>query len=564
MSPSRITSAAILFLLSFVTCADLHAIPARPVVLTDTLADGSTVSYRLMGDESSHRFVSTDGRTLVVDSVSGKLRYATSGEEAATSTPRHARRRMPSRAPESMLLTDYPSTGSPRSLVIVAEYSDVKLSIAEPMDYFNGLLNTKGFDLDGATGSVRDYFEASSDGQFTPIFDVYGIVTLPKSQKYYGENGPGGGDLRAHEMIIDACDILASQGVDFSVYDCNNDGFIDNVYVFYAGRGEATGMAKDVNTVWPHSWDIFSAGAGKHVYNGKILNHYACSNEISYDDGIEGLGAFCHEFSHVLGLPDLYPTASAGPISPDQWSVLDTGGYLNDGRTPPLYSSFERMSMGWMKPQIITLAGIYTLNPLDSSNHAYMIETDNDNEFFLFENRRKRGWDSYLQGNGMLVWHIDYDKNVWYENKVNNQRSHQRVDVVEAVGRSAANPYSKPSDLFPGTGGITEFTATSIPAFLSWSRKDPGLPLTEIREEGDLIVFRAGSGCDSGIDDITAAPGIVISGGTAVTISGTDLPARIYDLSGREVYSGTERTIPLAPGIYIVTVGGKTGKVVLV
>ncbi len=562
MNSSR--SSFLALLISFLAVADSWGAPARPTLHTDTLPDGSVITYRAVGDESFHYFMTADGRPLVMDN--GQLRPAASPAEAeaVTTAPARLRKRVasPSRAPQSMTTSHYPSTGSPRSLVILADYSDVKFTIPDVKSYFRGLLNTPGFSDWGATGSALDYFTASSAGLFTPQFDLCGIVTLPNTQKYYGENGTDGIDLRAHEMIIDACDILASQGFDFSPYDCDNDGYIDNVYLFYAGCGESSGLAKDLNTVWPHSWDIASAGGEPRVYNGKILSHYACSNELIKAGYPDGLGAFCHEFSHVIGLPDLYSTGPTGPVTPDQWSVLDVGCYLNDSRTPPVYSAFERMSLGWMTPQTITEAGNYLLRPLDTSNHAYLIATDSDNEFFILENRQKQGWDSYLDGHGMLVWHIDYDERIWQFNTVNNVTAHQRVDIIEALPRTSSQKYSQPTDPFPGTAGITEFTSQTNPAFLSWSGSDPGFPLSEIREEDGLIRFRAGTGGDSGITGIiTEDPQITITGAQAINISGTNLPARVYNLTGTLVYSGTARTITLPPGIYIVTVATKTQKV---
>lgn len=552
MNLSRIHLSALL--ISFLAVVDSWGAPARPVFHTDTLPDGSVITYRAVGDESFHYFVTPGGEPLVMTD-SGRLRHASSPAEAEaiTMAPARTRKRSgsPSRAPQSMTTTDYPSVGSPRSLVILAEYTDVKFTIPGARDYFTDLLTTPGYNGNGATGSALDYFRACSGGLFSPQFDIYGIITLPNTQKYYGENGPGGIDLRAHEMIIDACDILSSQGVDFTAYDCDNDGVIDNVYLFYAGCGESSGLAKDINTVWPHSWDIISAGGSARSYNGKSLFHYACSNELIEAGYPDGLGTFCHEFSHVLGLPDLYSTGPKGPVTPDQWSVLDVGCYLNDSRTPPVYSAFERMSLGWLTPQLITAPGNYLLNPLDTSNHAYMVATESDSEFFILENRQKQGWDSYLDGHGMLVWHIDYDKDSWFDNTVNNDRNHQRVDLVEAVSRSSANPLSSPSDPFPGTGGVTEFSTLTSPSFISWGGINPGYPLRNIREENGTIRFHAGTGGDDSSID-----GIIADG-----ITDPDGDVRVYNLTGSLVYSGPASSLSLAPGIYILATPTQTRKI---
>ncbi|MCX4283954.1 MULTISPECIES: M6 family metalloprotease domain-containing protein [Duncaniella] len=585
--------------IALISAISLGASPARPVRHTATLPDGSTVGYRLVGDERFHYLVTDDGYPLVADGATlcfaetgDNGRMVSSGvaaadpqfrspatltflknldsnaviEKAALSaeispiraiSPKYA----PSRAPESMSTTTFPVTGSPRGLIILAEYTDVKFSTPMPQQYFSDMLNLEGFDRDRASGSARDYFIVSSAGVFTPQFDVVGPVTLPHTQAYYGRNEPYD-DANAAYMIPDACDILAAQGFDFSIYDCDNDGEIDNVYLIYAGRGESSGNLEDINTVWPHSWKV---GDMNRYYNGCLLNHYACSNEIEGDKP-DGIGTFCHEFSHVMGLPDLYYTGHSllTYLTPDTWSVLDIGCYLNDSRTPPLYSSFERMSLGWLKPEVIDSPGEYALEPLADTNTAYLVKTDSDDEFFLFENRRKEGWDSYLRGEGMLIWHIDYDKDIWFSNTVNNTRSHQHVDLVEAISRTS--PSASPSDPFPGASNVTEYTADTAPPsprFISWSHNDPGYPLTNIRTDGRLIRFMAGNSDGSAIDGIMSPQSVTVRGDKAIIISGSDLPASVYTIAGTLAYHGESRRIILPTGLYIVKVGNHTTKVAL-
>lgn len=591
----------------------LGAAPARPTKHTATLPDGTTVTYRTVGDERFHYFITDDGHPLVLDgqtlcfakndtegrlvstgipasdpayrsAETKKLLLTLDAEaivaKAAMAAPSRISApamRVPSRAPESMSTTTFPTTGSPRGLVILAEYSDVKFTLSGAKGYFTDMLNKEGFNSYNGTGSARDYFKASSCGVFAPQFDVYGPITLPNTQAYYGGNSPYN-DANSYKLPIHACNILEAQGFDFSPYDCDGDGVMDNVYIIYAGFGESTGNASDADCIWPHSYDVQSgynyqkyyypdlAASEKkdNYYDGLLLNHYACSNELIYTNYPDGLGTFCHEFSHVMGLPDLYYTGDSEiPINtPSTWSILDIGCYLNNSRTPPLYSSFERMSLGWMKPKVIDSPAHLTLEPLSDSNSAYLVQTEVDNEFFLFENRQNEGWDSYLAGNGMLVWHIDYDENLWFRNEVNNNRVHQNVDLVEAVSRTGIN--ASANDPFPGGANVTEYTANSMlptPRFQSWGHVDPGYPLTNIRKVGRNICFTAGTPDDSGIDDIIADGSAVISGGSAITISGSDLPAAVYSLTGIRVYEGSSRHIELPAGLYIVKVGTRTAKV---
>lgn len=589
----------------------LGAAPARPVKHTATLPDGSTVTYRTVGNEHFHYFITDDGHPLVLDGESlyfaqsdAEGRMVSTGvlasdaayrstdtqkmlqsldaeaiiEKATAALPSResgSLMRAPSRAPESMSTTTFPITGSPRGLVILVQFRDVKFTLSDPKSLFNDMLNKEGFNSYKGTGSARDYFIASSCGVFTPQFDVYGPITVPNTQEYYGGNTPYQ-DANSFKLAIHACNVLDAQGFDFSPYDCDGDGIIDNVYIFYAGKSESTGNTADVNCIWPHSYNVVSGfnyqnrwypsliedgDKGENYYDGLLLNHYACSNELESANYPDGIGTFCHEFSHVMGLPDLYYTGSNNLSinTPNSWSILDVGCYLNDSRTPPYYSSFERMSLGWMTPTVIDRPGEYTLEPLHESNSAYLVQTEVENEFFLFENRQREDWDAYLAGKGMLVWHIDYNKDIWANNEVNNKPAHQYVDLIEAVSRTSLYPSAY--DPFPGAGNVTEYTASTTPRFQSWAHKDPGYPLTNIRQEGRNILFTAGNPDDSGIDDILTDGSVTIAGGNSITITGSELPATVYTLMGAQVYSGSARTIDLPAGLYIVKVGTTTAKV---
>ncbi|MDE6682825.1 MAG: M6 family metalloprotease domain-containing protein, partial [Muribaculaceae bacterium] len=310
----------------------------------------------------------------------------------------------------------YPTVGNPKALVILVEYADVKFNVPDPHAYFSGLLNKEGFSEYGATGSASEWFADNSAGKFKPEFDVYGPVKLSAKRSYYGGNNNYGNDLAPQKMAVEACNVL-DKDVDFSVYDTDGDGYIDNVFIFYAGTGE--NRTGELDAVWPHTSWVTELEFPNHVYDGVILDRYACSNE--WLDGVpDGIGTFCHEFSHVMGLPDLYHTALGSmAYTPGNWSVMDYGPYLNNSHTPPLYSSFERLALGWLAPEELTDDKSYALPEL-AANKAYSVTRGNGTEFFLFENRQNRGWDKYLPGHGMLVWRVDYNADVWDKRAVNN------------------------------------------------------------------------------------------------------------------------------------------------
>ncbi len=507
--------------------AHVFAVPAKPGLVERHQADGSVVSVQLRGDEHSHFILSEDGYPLA--EVAGLLYYASVDADGAI-TPSAIRAtdiaartaeaktflasvdaeaavesmaRACVKAPRTKVMqkgpglmdTTFPGKGSPRSLVILVSYSDVDFKIDNPKEYFTGLLNTPGFSEWNGTGSARDYFIESSCGQFSPQFDVLGPVKLPKRMIYYGGNDAAGNDLHPEMMAIHACQIL-DDDVDFSVYDVDGDGAIDNVFIFYAGRGEASGGSD--NTVWPHSWDV--RGSGNHIFDGVLLGHYACTNEWQ-GNAPDGIGTFCHEFSHVLGLPDLYATSYTNAFTPGSWSILDSGPYNNDSRTPPIYSAFERYAMDWLTPEEISGPANIVLPPI-GSNRAYIIPTGKSNEYFLLENRQQVGWDRYIPGHGMLVWHVDYDEDVWRRNVVNNTASHQYVDIEEAD--NTRSDYSRPGDAFPGRSNITSFTDDTAPSMKAWSGERLELPITDIKETNGIITFKVAGGAPESSDTVTA------------------------------------------------------------
>ena len=382
------------------------------------------------------------------------------------------------------------------------------------------MLNEEGYNQNGATGSAVDYFRASSFNQYNPTFDVYGPYTLSQTMSYYGRDvSEEGDDAHAVEMIVEACSLAAADGVDFSNYDTDNDGVIDFVFVFYAGYSQAEGASS--NTIWPHSWEVrdtatyhgtwwrdieyetpadysnYEGTADDVTFNGKRLYTYACASELKGVSGsyMTGIGTFTHEFSHVLGLPDLYATNYASHKTMGEWDILDAGPYNNDGCTPPIYSAYERFFMGWMTPTLLTESNKYTLEHIETSNKAFMITssgTHNMNgadpspsEFYLLENRQQTGWDTYIPGHGMLVTRVNYDPSKWNENTVNNDGSDMGVDIIEADGISSVT-YSDYG--YADTGGKQGdvFPTALVTSFVPYTQ----YPVRCIQEWDDVISFK--------------------------------------------------------------------------
>ena len=519
------------------------AVPARPGLSTFIQPDGSELQVCVIGDENGHYCLTEDGYLLVYENdgfyygeinadgrpVASRLQARRPAQRSAadieflnkTDTGRDIQaigqflatrqggefRGIPSRRSIARGVSSderpnfgrfpgshFPCVGEQKAIVILVEYQDVRFSTDDPHDYFSRMLNEEGFDTLGGTGSARDFFIENSNGLFRPEFDLYGPVMLKENMAYYGANDIYGSDVRPHEMVLEACRQLDGE-VDFSQYDRDGDGFIDNVFVYYAGRGEATGGSP--NSVWPHSWTFSVADPGSvYEFDGVRLESYGCTNEWDVNNGVErpdAIGIFVHEFSHVLGLPDLYNTVDQNAtFTPGSWSTLDAGPYNNNSCTPPYYGAFERYALGWMEPEVIDRPATVSLDGI-STNRAVLIPTAKAEEYFLLENRRQTGWDTYLPGHGMLIWHVDYDESIWGLNTVNNRSSHPYVDLEEADNVRTND--TRAGDAFPGTAGITSFTDSTQPSMMPWTNRSVDLPITDIAENEDgTVSFLVGGG----------------------------------------------------------------------
>lgn len=479
------------------------AVPARRGGLVVTQPDGSELTVYQHGDEHFHWLTNTQGEWLSMD-ADGYYRVT----EALSAEQIAAKRQT---APRRAEYQATPLNIATRGLIILVNFKDAAFttSKAEMDSMLTGKNYTRNYTYKyygrnytvESKGSAWKYFYDSSNGQYDPQFDVVGPVTVSQNMAYYGGN-IGGGDKNPEAMIVEACK-LVNDSVDFSLYDNDNDGIADFVYVIYAGYGEADGGA--ANTIWPHQYFIFQT---LKLDNTKIYR-YACSNEMdNYTKHHTGIGTFCHEFSHVLGLPDLYETTGYGTHKTmGQWSILDYGPYNNDGNTPPAYSAYERFFMGWLTPRLITEPENITLAELNESQEALLISSSDQHNligndpdpttFYLLENRQQTGWDEYLPGHGLMLTKIQYNYKKWFDNTVNNTAKSMGVDLIEADGKAPDYDDDRPSngymgkakDLFPaGANAYTLITDHAI---------------EDITEENGQISFKyKGGAIETDIDNI--------------------------------------------------------------
>jgi M6 family metalloprotease-like protein len=511
-------------IIALITINFVLAVPAKPAPIRVIQPDSTELIIKLNGDEHYH-FTTTEDGFLIKQNAQNFYEYAKMNQNGEISlTGIVAKKRELRTESEQNLITKISadknifelaknisqkkwaakpkSAESPQILnigqrfpVILVNFSDKAFVTPDANTAFCNMLNQTGYSQNGAVGSARDYFAASSNGKFQPVFDVYGPYTLPQTLNYYGQDYNGeGNDKNAEQMIKDAC-TLAKNDIDFSLYDGNNDGKVDNVFVFYAGYSQAEGAP--ANTIWPHQWYITGT-----FHNNKSIYNYVVMSELRGTSGstISGIGTTCHEFGHALGFPDLYNTNNSyDNNTPSFWDIMDAGCYNGpggNGDVPALYSAYEMFFMGWHKPQLLNQAGNYSLVSQNTQKNSFLITQNkvdindgsnpNPKEFILLENRQQQGFDKYLPGHGLLVWRIVYNKSAWDNNHVNTS-SAKRVNIIHAY--NGGEFYWA----FPNTRNINSLDIKGIDN-ASWSQS-----LSNITEYNENITFNYNGNTNSAV-----------------------------------------------------------------
>ena len=418
----------------------------------------------------------------------------------------------------------FPTTGSRKLIAILVEFPDE--TFTRTQSEFNDLFNGSNYTLEGATGSVKQYYADNSFNQLNLTTDVVGPYTLPNNMAYYGGNDGSGDDQRPQEMISDAI-ALANPDVDFSDYDNDGDGYVDGVYVVYAGYSEASGGSEDA--IWPHRWALPWPGEN---YDGVTVYDYSCSNELYGNSGtyITGIGTVCHEFGHNCGLPDYYDTDYTGSggeaFTLGAWDVMDGGAYNNYGCTPPFFNSFSRYIVGWQTPTLLQSPESVVLPNTAENNISYYYNTQTSNEYFLLENRQKISWDAYIPHHGLIIYHVDEDYIASNGNYFNTDPDFQGFDLVEADNTQTEG--TRTGDPFPGAGNKTSFTDATTPSAQSYASQNTNKPVTDIQEISQIIYFDFMGGAVSGVPvaEFTADNTTVLVG---QTVNFTDLSTGVPD-----------------------------------
>lgn len=448
----------------------IQAMPVKPGICRNiTLADGTVVKAELVGDEHLTYWRTADGacyRQTPSAGVFSKVELsALQSEYDAVVAQKAAREKaILESARTSMPVKKVEGSkfqGKKKCLVILANFADTKFKPEHTLDLYKQIINGENYSDEtlGFKGSVRDYFKAQSGGQFEIDFDVVGPVDLPKGYAGYGKNDASGRDQAAlvYPMVEDAVNLAKDQVTDWKQYDWDGDGLVEEVFVLYAGHGQAK-YPQDPDLVWPHK----SAIDPMTVADGVKVSVYACSSELGATEAIDGIGAFCHEFSHCMGLKDHYDINGRG-YGTGFWDIMCFGCYNGNSFLPAEYNSYEKMFCGWKEPIVLNAEPqkIEGMKALAAGGDTYIFYNDgNENEYYMLENRQKTGWDAALPGEGLIVLHVDYSKGAWEDNQVNYNAARQRMTVIPADNTLGSTDEDKAGDAWPyqGNNSLTNYS----------------------------------------------------------------------------------------------------------
>lgn len=489
------------------------AVPARRGFHDFQQPDGTTISLTLAGDEFCHWYESADG-TVYKQNADGMF-----VRSEKTRTDMFNRRKASPMYKSTQARRARQDVGTtpnlaPKGVVILANFSNKSMQSGHTQAVFDELCNSLNCTVNDGYPSAGQYFADQSNGAYRPIFDVFGPVTLSRNVAYYGTDKPGqdeGDDQHATDAVVEACRIANEQyTINWADYDSDNDGYVDFVYVIYAGKGQADGGTAE--TIWPHNWSVQEArSSGYCTYTaneckvgGKNLDNYAMSSELS-GNALGGIGTLCHEFGHVMGLPDLYDieygTIYENSKTPNDWNIMDGGSYNADGHCPPNYDPWEKDFFGWLTPinlgsegQNVTLYANGTENfqtyQINASG-SYVGPTTSGLRYYI-ENRQAQGWDEPLTGHGMLIWKVNFNETAWINNAPNGSETSGAplYTIVSATGTKIGwdgNTDNCPKNTFPGSGNKTSWSGVNGKPLLNIAESNGVITLTYIEEPAVVI-----------------------------------------------------------------------------
>ena len=500
-------------LLCLLMVLSVWAIPVERRRFMATLADGSKLMITSCGNEQLSFFLTDDDRVVeLTDSGFVLTDYNRESYVARHVASAQLRVRRKVGSTDQALLTHM---GRPHVALLLLQFQDKLFSVADDSasvhDYYdrycNGWADSSPYTGHGSSGAVTEYFSDQSQGQFQPVFEVIGPLTLDSVYAYYGQDSSDSKDINYNFFVKESIQKACRAKSDWSSLDNNGDGKVDMAVLLYAGMGQNyTNSYGDKNTIWPKEM------SAQYQIDGVTFSGCSSTCELrptAASDGVitatkpDGIGVFCHELSHALGLPDFYDT-NYKAFGMDYWSLMDYGQYAVNGMTPVGYTAYEREFMGWQQIEELKEPCTLRIPCFSKGGHGYKIVNEqNSKEYYVLENRQGYGWDKLCQtrGHGLMVTHVDYDRNAWLGNRVNTTKSHQRMTIIPAnnslVGgntpgvTAALWTQSLQGNLYPGTAENHELTNESTPASVVFTGGFMGKPVYDIEEtDDDMIVLK--------------------------------------------------------------------------
>jgi len=559
-----------------VACNTLFAIPAYPYPVVFTQPNGDTLTIVMAGDEFLKFATSEDGYTLMYDH-NGFFCYALQNRNGDIEPSHYIAKSKNERNAEELLFLQtvqrglfysnsqlnilsqiremraiessperaFPTTGERKLICILIGFTD-RVFVRTNAEFVN-LFNQINYNFQNANGSVKEYFSEASYNQLDLTVDVVGPFTASGNMAYYGANDGSGNDIRPRELIAEACTLAYNAGTDFSLYDNDGDGWVDGIYVIYAGYDESAGGGD--NCIWAHAWYLVNP----IQLNGVWIHRYSCSSELRSNIGsnITYIGVICHEFGHVLGAPDYYDTnyAVGGQYQgTGNWDLQAGGSWNDNGRTPPHPNPRTKVyTYNWATVTELNTPQIVQIPPsIDDNTAFYRINTETANEYFIIENRQRKMFDTYLPGQGLMIYRC-HSQITGSESSNTVNATHPQLFYPVAANAPEQIPIAMSSSYgtinsnscsWPGTLNKTQFTDATTPAMRSWDNVNTNKPITNIYEEsatgvvtfsflggaGYVIQATAGNG-----GSITPAGIIVVEQGNSYTFTFTPDEGNVID-----------------------------------
>lgn len=511
-----------------------YAVPAYPNKISVITDNNKEVFIYLQGDEYQKFAFSEDGYTILSNSdgwwyaeqdENGILRKSTFKltayedeytelKEFKTKTPKGI---IPNRTsinqPKTSLNKVHnlqPLTGERRALVILMQYKD--LAFKKSKEEFFALFNEQNYHKNGATGSVRDYYRFASQGQMDYISDIYGPYTSELPMKFYGANDSYGNDSNPLKLCIEAIKNLPKD-LNFSLYDNNDDGLIDNVHIIFAGYGEESGASSDA--IWAHEYPHIITIDNETNFS---FASYSCSPELSENQGnnITNIGVICHELGHALGAKDYYDTnynIGGEYAGTGKWDIMANGSWNNNGRTPPNFNPYIRsLIFGWNTQMVLEPNKHISMPQMEIDNYEhsiiYRIDTDHSGDYFLLENRQKHDFDSALPGSGLIIYHVHPDiERLKLTNSINSTHPQGLYPICASYSEPNLKKYGNINSAecpFPGSKNITSFSPTTSPAAIAWNGSEAKIAISHITQNTNdgSVSFITNSGIFNDFDTI--------------------------------------------------------------